>query len=143
MEPRVTVLRALLRGLARRCPRCGRGPLYERWNQLWPSCTVCGLPFETRSGDTWFFTYVTTAGLTGVLIVTMILLQPPSVFVGQLVLLPVAIGLMLGSVPFRKGVAIAIDYLVDRSVQGGSEPAPTGSSRDATGSEPPSGAQPR
>jgi uncharacterized protein (DUF983 family) len=117
-----SVARTLLRGLAKKCPRCGDGPLYERWNHLLPACPVCGLSYDSRSGDTWFFTYVTTAGLTGVLIVGMLLIRPRNILLGELVLLPAALGLIGGSFPYRKGLAIAIDYLVDRSIEG--DPGP-------------------
>src|SRR6185295_20311827 len=71
VQPRPSALQALRRGLRHRCPRCGEGPLFAGWNRLYDECPVCGLAFERRSGDTWFFMYMSTAGLTGMLVVTM------------------------------------------------------------------------
>jgi uncharacterized protein (DUF983 family) len=112
-------LATLLRGLRRRCPRCGEGPLFRGWNRLRESCPVCGLRYEERSGDTWFFMYMTTAGLTGVLVVLMFLVHPRVVWLGQLAVLAAAIVVIGLSIPYRKGVAVALDYLVERRVRPG------------------------
>jgi len=46
------------------------------WNRLRESCPVCSLRYERHTGDTWFFMYMSTAGLTGFLVVCMFLLRP-------------------------------------------------------------------
>jgi hypothetical protein len=48
-----TVLR---RGLRRRCPHCGQGPLFLGWGHHVEKCPVCGLVYERNPGDTWAFT---------------------------------------------------------------------------------------
>jgi uncharacterized protein (DUF983 family) len=111
-------LATIVRGLRRRCPRCGEGPLFHGWNRLRESCPVCGLRYEERSGDTWFFMYMTTAGLTGCLVVLMFLLRPRVVWMGQLAVLALAIVVIGLSLPYRKGVAVALDYLIERRVGG-------------------------
>lgn len=40
----------LLRGLVRRCPRCGGGKLFRNWLTMRPSCPRCGLRFEREEG---------------------------------------------------------------------------------------------
>jgi uncharacterized protein (DUF983 family) len=112
--PRPTLRTAVARGLRRRCPRCGEGELFQGWNHLRESCPVCGLRYEPRTGDTWFFMYMSTAGLTGVLVVIMFLIRPRVLWVGQAVVMVVALLLMGLSLPLRKGVAVALDYLVSR-----------------------------
>ncbi|WP_165799526.1 DUF983 domain-containing protein [Sphingomonas oleivorans] len=37
-----TVIEGLKRGLARRCPACGRAPLFAGYLKIWPVCAVCG-----------------------------------------------------------------------------------------------------
>jgi uncharacterized protein (DUF983 family) len=111
-------LRALGRGLRGRCPRCGVGRLFSGWNRLRDFCPACGLPFEPGSGDTWFFMYMTTAGLTGTLIVAMFLLRPRVVWMGQVAVLLAAFILIGLTLPLRKGLAVAIDYLVGRRARG-------------------------
>jgi uncharacterized protein (DUF983 family) len=105
---------ALRRGLRLRCPRCGEGRLFHGWNQLNDRCPACGLVYERETGDTWFFMYMTTAGLTGVLVVSMFLLRPKLVWIGQLVVCGVALVVIVLSLPFRKGIAVALSYLVQR-----------------------------
>jgi uncharacterized protein (DUF983 family) len=48
---------ALRRGLLKRCPHCGQGPLFAGWHHL-DRCQVCGLVYERNPGDTWAFTVI-------------------------------------------------------------------------------------
>jgi uncharacterized protein (DUF983 family) len=105
---------ALRRALALRCPRCGEGRLFHGWNKLNESCPACGLVYERQTGDTWFFMYMTTAGLTGVLVVTMFLLRPAVVWLGQVAICAAALVLIVLTLPLRKGIAVAINYLLER-----------------------------
>jgi uncharacterized protein (DUF983 family) len=54
---RVPALTAIRRGLARRCPHCGRGALFRGREHL-TRCDVCGLVYERNQGDTWAFTVI-------------------------------------------------------------------------------------
>jgi uncharacterized protein (DUF983 family) len=40
----------LLRGLFRRCPRCGGGKLFTNWLSMKPRCPRCGMCFEREEG---------------------------------------------------------------------------------------------
>ena len=42
--------RALRRGIALRCPRCGETPLFRGWFTMAPACALCGLRFERAQG---------------------------------------------------------------------------------------------
>lgn len=105
---------ALVRGMRGLCPRCGETPMFQGWNHLHERCAVCGLDIEARSGDTWFFMYMSTAGLTGSIVVIMFLLRPRVLWVGQLLVMLAAVLVIGLSLPLRKGVAIALDYLMTR-----------------------------
>ena len=118
MPSRPPFLQTLLRGLRQRCPRCGEGPLFAGWNRLHEHCPVCGLEFERRVGDTWFFMYMTTAGLTGSLVVAMFLIRPRVVWIGQLVVCVAAVAIIGLSLPLRKGVAVALDYWIEGDREG-------------------------
>lgn len=111
---RASVRTALVRGWRGRCPRCGEAPIFERWNRLCERCAVCGLEIEARSGDTWFFMYMSTAGLTGTIVVTLFLLRPRVLWIGQLLVLIAAVAVIGLTLPLRKGVAVALDYLITR-----------------------------
>ena len=98
---RPAIFPALLRGLRLRCPRCGGAPLFVRGYRLRERCERCGLGFAPYAEDTWAMIYFSTAGLTGL----------------------VVIGLwsaIVVSLPFRKGAAIALNWLI--STRGGVEP---------------------
>ena len=42
-QPPPTVTESALRGIACRCPRCGKGKLYAGFLTLRPNCESCGL----------------------------------------------------------------------------------------------------
>jgi hypothetical protein len=62
--------------------------------------------------------YMSTAGLTGLLVVTMFLLRPRVLWIGQLLVCVAAVVLIGLSLPYRKGIAVALDYLVGRAAKG-------------------------
>ena len=105
---------AVRRGLRGRCPRCGEGRLFKGWHHLLDACAVCGLRFEREPGDTWFFMYMTTAGLTGSFVVLMFLVRPEWVWLGQIVIGIAAVVVIGLSLPHRKGLAVALNYWFGR-----------------------------
>jgi uncharacterized protein (DUF983 family) len=64
-------LSALKTGLAGKCPRCGRGPLFGGYLTVAKSCASCGLSFEfADSGDAaaWFvLLFVSIVGVGSIL----------------------------------------------------------------------------
>ena len=51
-EQSPTLTQSALRGIACRCPRCGRGKLYGGFLDLRPNCESCGLDYAfIDSGD--------------------------------------------------------------------------------------------
>lgn len=62
MNENVPARTALLRGLMRRCPRCGEGAVFAGYLKKADACGGCGLRFddiETDDGPAWL-----TVGLT-------------------------------------------------------------------------------
>ena len=52
-----TVTESALRGIACRCPRCGKGKLYAGFLNLRPGCEACGLDYafiDTGDGPAIF-----------------------------------------------------------------------------------------
>ncbi|MBW3614826.1 MAG: DUF983 domain-containing protein [Actinobacteria bacterium] len=64
-------VRLLLRGLLRRCPRCGAGRLFPSWFRMVDRCPRCGMAFEREEG---FFlgAFVVNFGLILVLLAVYI-----------------------------------------------------------------------
>jgi len=54
--------------------------------------------------------YISTAMLTGIIALSMFFITPPRMFVGQVVVFLVAILVIVGTLPVRKGLAIALDF---------------------------------
>jgi uncharacterized protein (DUF983 family) len=102
---------ALGRGLARRCPHCGRAPLFEKWFTLHETCAVCGLRFEQRPGDTWALWLIGDRLFLGVLIVLVFLIFRSTswLLAGAIALLVVVP--LIWTMPHRMGVCLAVDYL--------------------------------
>jgi uncharacterized protein (DUF983 family) len=96
-----------------RCPRCGRGRLFARGYRLRERCQACGLALGRYAHDTWAMMYFSTAGLTGVVLIGLIVARPHNRPLGRVVLGTAALTLIVLSLPFRKGVAIAVNWLVE------------------------------
>jgi uncharacterized protein (DUF983 family) len=101
----------LVRGARMRCPRCTGDSIYQRWNVLKERCEECGFGFEEREGNCWFFLYSTTAALTGLFIIAILLWRPENVFLGRIVLTVSSFTVIALSLPVRKGIALALEYL--------------------------------
>ena len=103
--------RIVLRGLAKRCPRCGRGPLYERWASLHRHCPECGLLYLENQGDPWFFQLVLDRALFVLPIIA-------ALFFGLhrhsltffLALCAALVGAFFYTTPNRYGACVALDY---------------------------------
>ena len=100
---------SLARGLARRCPRCGRGSLFRSYLKANDHCPVCNLPFDPlRSDDAApYFTIF----IVGHIIVPLVLVVEqqfaPPVWLQLAVWLPVTLVLTLLLLPFVKGAVMA------------------------------------
>ena len=100
------------RALRLRCPRCGEGRIFRRilTYSEYRSCPRCELPYDPR-GESLAFMYVSTAFLTGLMVVVMLLMHPETIASGRLVVIPIALALYLFTLPTRKALAIALNYL--------------------------------
>lgn len=82
----------LLRGLTRRCPRCGRGGLFRRWIEMVDACPRCDLVFDQEEGY-W----------TGALVVnTMVSLTLFAVLIGAVV------GVTWPDIPVFRTMAVGV-----------------------------------
>ncbi len=44
------------------------------------------------------------------------LIKPAEVLIGQAIVLPLALLVIVGTLPFRKGIVVALEYLIDRKI---------------------------
>jgi uncharacterized protein (DUF983 family) len=68
-DPRPSVM--ILRGLRKRCPRCGAKAQFRRYFKLRERCARCGFKFAREEGF-WTGVYLVNYGLTAVLLVIML-----------------------------------------------------------------------
>ena len=110
---RPKIWRALWSGLRRTCPRCHRGPLFIARYTLHERCPECGYLISTAFDDLVILTYVGSASITGLFLLTIFVIRPPNSNFEMLIYLLVAIGLLFGTIRNRKGFAIGLLYVHD------------------------------
>ncbi len=103
----------LKRGWQRLCPQCGKTPLYKGWNKLQPHCQVCGLRYIRDPIDFGAFLYFSTALITGLYVMAFLIVGFPSSWWARTVIILTALLLMWVTLPWRKGLAVALDYWND------------------------------
>ncbi len=103
----------LKRAIRSRCPQCGIGKLFYGWNKVVDRCPACGCELDRRGGGSWFFTYLTTAFLTGLIVLFMLFYRMPTLLLQQIVVAVAWLVLILLTLPLRKSIGIAIDFLID------------------------------
>src|SRR5262249_43343668 len=94
-------------------PQCGAIKLFTGWYDLRSRCPVCELDLRIHDQNTWAFMYLSTAVLTGLIVIGMLLIIPSNQWMGRAVVLVLAIGAIIGTLPLRKSIGVAIEYLVD------------------------------
>ena len=120
-DAQIRLFPTLLRGLRRRCPRCGRGKMFESFFRMRTVCEVCSLDIAKRSADTWAPIYLSTAGLTGAVIIGMLLLRPANMVIGRMTLAIAATSAIVLTLPSRKGAAVALNYFIEMRTGIGSD----------------------
>jgi uncharacterized protein (DUF983 family) len=114
-QERTCVKTALKRGLRRRCPRCGEGPLFRRRIEVHERCERCGLLYQPNAGDTLMFTMITDRIplLVGVVLVYFLGFRSSNWLVTVGFLAAIAAPL-IATIRERQGLALALVYLSRR-----------------------------
>jgi uncharacterized protein (DUF983 family) len=111
-EPYYRDLSPVTTGIAGKCPRCGRGRLFEGYLAVAPGCAACGLDFsfaDAGDGAAWFIMLVVGFLAIGTALWIEVAYQP-AYWVHALVALPLAVGLPLLLLRPVKGVLICQQY---------------------------------
>src|SRR5258708_19153249 len=75
-----SVARSAMRGLACKCPRCGKGKLYAGFLTLRPACESCGLDYsfiDSGDGPAVFIIMIAGAIVVASALIVEIKYQPP------------------------------------------------------------------
>ncbi|MCJ2128955.1 DUF983 domain-containing protein [Methylobacterium sp. E-045] len=99
-------------GLRCRCPRCGKGAMFDGFLTFRPSCEVCGLDYSNfNSGDGPAFFVMSIVGIVvvGLALWLEITFEPP-IWVHALVAITLSVGLSLALVRPLKGMLAALQF---------------------------------
>ena len=125
--PPATLLQSALRGIACRCPRCGRGKLFAGFLTLRATCENCGLDYafiDTGDGPAIFVIMLAGAIVVGAALIVEVKYQPPF-WVHAALWLPLIVVTTLLPLRSMKSLLIALQFhhkaapgrLIDRSPQ--------------------------
>ena len=79
-EESPTLTQSALRGIACRCPRCGRGKLFAGFLDLRPNCESCGLDYafiDAGDGPAIFIIMLAGAVVVAAALIVEVKYQPP------------------------------------------------------------------
>jgi uncharacterized protein (DUF983 family) len=103
---------ALMKGLSCRCPRCGKGKLFDGFLALAPRCDACGLDYafvDTADGPAFFVMFIAGFIVAGAALAVEVAYEPPY-WVHAALWMPLI--LLTTIVPLRpmKGLMVALQY---------------------------------
>ena len=108
-HPTVSPLAA---GLRCRCPRCGRGRLFDGYLTTAPSCSECGLDYrfiDPGDGPAVFVILIVGFLVVGAALVVEVKYRPP-MWLHAMLWGPLILGLSLGMLRPLKATLIALQY---------------------------------
>jgi uncharacterized protein (DUF983 family) len=108
-QPRLSPVRT---GLACRCPRCGKGRLFEGFLTLRPRCEACGLDYafaDSGDGPAVFVIFIAGFIVVGCALITEVLYEPPF-WLHALLWAPLILAITLLPLRPMKGLMIALQY---------------------------------
>ena len=107
-----TLTESALRGIACRCPRCGKGKLYGGFLHLRPSCEACGLDYtftDTGDGPAIFLIMLAGAIVVTAALIVEVKYQPPF-WVHAALWLPLILATTLLPMRSMKSLLIALQF---------------------------------
>lgn len=106
------VRQVLRRGARKRCPHCGRGPVFKRWMTMHTRCSVCGFRYLHNQGDTWLCWIVMDRIpiALGLILIVFFGVRVVSWWTGVLFFGGMVVPLV-ATMPRRQGIAVALNYL--------------------------------
>ena len=107
-----TLTQSALRGIACRCPRCGKGKLYAGFLDLAPSCDACGLDYafiNAGDGPAIFLIMIAGAVVVTAALIVEVKYQPPF-WLHAALWLPLILATTLLPMRSMKSLLIALQY---------------------------------
>jgi uncharacterized protein (DUF983 family) len=110
--PPATIAETVLRGLACKCPRCGKGELFAGFLDLRPSCKRCDLDLafiDAGDGPAIFIIMIAGAIVVGCALVVEVKYQPPF-WLHAVLWLPLILATTLLPLRSMKALLIALQF---------------------------------
>jgi uncharacterized protein (DUF983 family) len=107
-----TLPESAMRGLACKCPRCGRGKLYAGFLDLRPNCEACGLDYafiDSGDGPAVFIIMLAGAIVVGCALIVEVKYQPPF-WLHAVLWLPLILATTLLPLRSMKSLLIALQF---------------------------------
>ncbi len=107
-----TYLQAAARGIVGKCPRCGKAHLFRSWLKPVDRCAACGQDWSLQRADDFppYASILLTGHLMAPLIILLTLDYHLSLLATLAIVLPAAVGIMLGALQPAKGAIIAAQW---------------------------------
>jgi len=121
---------AVRRGLFKRCPHCGEGPLFSGWSHHLDRCAVCGLVYERNPGDTWAFTVIGDRIPVAAIIVGIYFGYGREHHVLGLITYVLLAIVLVWTAPNRWGIGIVLHYLSRVYWPDEQDPVPAATTKD-------------
>ena len=109
---KTTILQSALRGLACKCPRCGRGKLFAGFLTLRPRCEACGLDYtfiDTGDGPAVFIIILAGTIVVACALIVEMKYQPPF-WLHAALWLPLILATTLLPLRSMKALLIALQF---------------------------------
>jgi uncharacterized protein (DUF983 family) len=107
-----TLTESALRGIACKCPRCGKGGIYAGFLDLRPNCEACGLDFafmDSGDGPAIFIIMIAGAIVVAAALIVEVKYQPP-LWLHAALWLPLVLATTLLPMRAMKSLLIALQY---------------------------------
>jgi uncharacterized protein (DUF983 family) len=111
-ETQPTVLQSALRGLACKCPRCGKGKLFSGFLTLRAKCDACGLDYafiDAGDGPAVFIILIAGAIVVAAALIVEVKYAPPF-WVHAALWLPLILAVTLWPLRAMKSLLIALQF---------------------------------
>lgn len=107
-----TLAQTAMRGLACKCPRCGKGKLYDGFLKLRPRCESCGLDYgfiDAGDGPAIFIIMIAGFIVVGAALIVEIKYQPPF-WLHAVLWIPLILATTLWPLRAMKSLLIALQF---------------------------------
>ena len=110
-EP-VSMGKALLRGLAMRCPHCGEGRLFGRYLKVVDACAKCGEEFHHHTADDYpaYLVVAIVGHAVFPIILSVDAAYAPPMWLYALIGIPLIMGSVIGALQPTKGAVVAFQW---------------------------------